>query len=1332
MDGSAGAVGVTGMHFAVDGYTLGGDALQLAGSTGNLANIDVGDGTSASAVDRAVIANALTGSSGLNKVDFGTLTLTGASSYTGETDINGGTLALAGNGSIVNSSGVVVYGSGTFDISATALGVSNTPGTVTIQSLSGNGAVALGSQLLELSNASGTFSGTISGAGGLILSGGTETFTGPNTYGSTSILNGTLALAGSGSISGSSQVEIYAGATFDISNTTNGATIGSLLSGFSGGGEVVLGTHTLTLANQRSAEFSGVISGAGGVTLSGGTLVLTGANTYTGLTTIDPGTTLLVGNNVTDGSISSDILNNGRLVFDKISDATFGRVISGSGTLTLNEFGGRTLTLTGLNTYSGGTLIDAGTLAISSDANLGAGAGALTLDEGGVLENTATLTLARPVIVNTFGGTLQTDAGTDLTISGVISGSGNLAKTGMGTLIFDGTNTYTGITSIDSGVLQVGSGGTAGSISNQVNDNGTLVFDRSDALTYGGLISGIGSLSQVGKGTLTLTGLNTYGGGTTVAAATLLVSSDANLGAGGATLTLNGGTLENSTSFTLARPVIMGNFGPAFGGTFQTDAGANLTVAGQISGATDLIKTGAGTLILTDANVYGGVTRIDGGTLQVGNGGTSGSISDQVNDDGTLVFNRSDDVTYTGTILGNGGVVQAGTGTLTLTNPNPYTGGTIIKSGVLKVAQDGVIGSAPPIGSGDVINNGTLVFDSSTNTSFEGNISGSGALVQEGAGTLELVGIGTYTGGTTVAAGSILQISGSIAGDVLDNGLLAFDSGSDVSFAGVVSGSGILQQNGTGTLILTGSNTYTGETAILNGTLRATHPLPGYAFVGNNGAYFGTLDAVPGVVGSLGSSGRVAVHGGDTTVGGDYTNSGTLAVSLGSKLAVTGTATLSGGTLEVTGADPGYVANTHTDVLTATGGVTGTFSNLVKDSGVVFTSTTIGYGTNDVWLDTTGLSITAAAKAMGFVAPAAVSAAQRVQDGFEAINATMASGGTPSSDLLQGAGAIQHSATPTVAQATLTSLSGQLHAASAAMLFDGIDAGSHALSEHFDDLVGGRANSGVWYSDLGWQGNLQRGGYAGATFRSDGGMTGADMRIGAHGVFGFAVGQSRGFGQLDASWDHGRTWMNSLAMYGGVVNGPWYANAQIANGWYHQDMQRLLQLGALGSLVGAGSTGHYVAGSLEGGRLFHFGAVRVTPFADVRYQRLDLGGFTEQGGLGYGLTANGRTAGRLQAGLGVRAGRGWRLANGMRVEFDGSAGWRHTLHQYGSVFDASFTGFNDWLPVEGIGLSKDAVVLRTGLSLWPTRNFGLRLGYMREQDRRQRAGSAMLQGTVTF
>jgi fibronectin-binding autotransporter adhesin len=238
--------------------------------------------------------------------------------------------------------------------------------------------------------------------------------------------------------------------------------------------------------------------------------------------------------------------------------------------------------------------------------------------------------------------------------------------------------------------------------------------------------------------------------------------------------------------------------------------------------------------------------------------------------------------------------------------------------------------------------------------------------------------------------------------------------------------------------------------------------------------------------------------------------------------------------------------------------------------------------------------------------------------------------------------------------------------------------------------------------------------------------------VGAHGVLGYAVGASRGYGQLDGSWDHNRTWTDHATFYGGVANGAWYAKAQLGGGWFHQDMQRLLLLGGLAAPVGSDVSGRYFAGSLEGGHQFRIGSARLTPFLDVRYQRLEQGAFAEQGGYGFGLAANARMVGRLQAGAGVRVQRSWQLANGMLMEFDGSTSWRRAIHQYGDAFEASFTGFDDWMPVQGIGLSRDESMLRAGLSFWPTRTFGLRLGYAREQGERQKANSVMLQGVFGF
>ena len=209
-----------------------------------------------------------------------------------------------------------------------------------------------------------------------------------------------------------------------------------------------------------------------------------------------------------------------------------------------------------------------------------------------------------------------------LTYAGVISGTGSLTKIGTGTLTLTGDSTYTGGTTISAGTLLLGSGGTTGSVAGNIVDNAALIFNRSDALTYAGVISGTGSLTQAGAGTLTLTGANTYTGTTTISAGTL------QLGNGGTTGSVAGNIVDNAA--------LVFN---------RSDA---LTYGGVISGTGTLTQAGTGTLTLTGANTYTGATTISAGTLQLGNGGTTGSVAGNIVDNAALVFNRSDALTYAG------------------------------------------------------------------------------------------------------------------------------------------------------------------------------------------------------------------------------------------------------------------------------------------------------------------------------------------------------------------------------------------------------------------------------------------------------------------------------------------------------------------------------------------------------------------------------------------------------------------------------------------------------------------------------------------------------------
>jgi autotransporter-associated beta strand protein len=315
-----------------------------------------------------------------------------------------------------------------------------------------------------------------------------------------------------------------------------------------------------------------------------------------------------------------------------------------------------------------------------------------------------------------------------------------------------------------------------------------------------------------------------------------------------------------------------------------------------------LTKVGTGTLTLTSANSYAGGTIINGGTLQLGDGGTTGSITGNVLNNGILAFNRSDFVTFNGLISGVGGVQQNGIGTTVLVANNTYTGGTTINAGALQLGNGGTAGSI----TGNVLNNGILAFNRSDFVTFEGSISGTGGVQHNGTGTTVLVANNTYTGGTTINAGA-LQLgnggtTGSIVGNVINNGALIFNRSDAVTFGGVISGTGNLVKVGAGTLTLPGANTYTGATTVNAGSLIVDGSIASAQTLVNPGGLLGGHGVIGG---NLVNSGVVSPGSspGTLTVNGNYTQnpSGTLRIEVagGSPgqfdvLAVSGHASLAG------------------------------------------------------------------------------------------------------------------------------------------------------------------------------------------------------------------------------------------------------------------------------------------------------------------------------------------------------------------------------------------------------------------------------------------------------
>ncbi|WP_345822492.1 S8 family serine peptidase [Methylobacterium fujisawaense] len=669
-----------------------GGTLQIAGTAFTATTRPITWGRTGGGLDIAdpantfTLAQSLSGPGGLIKLGPGTLTLAGANTYAGATTLAEGTLLARGGQAIGDRSAVTIAAGATL-----ALADSETVG-----SLAGGGRVALGAARLTAGGdgTTTTFAGTLDGTGGLTKAGpGTLTLTGASTYTSrTVIAAGTLALAGTGSISPSRGVALATGASFDISGLTSaGTTIAGLADTAVGqAGTVTLGARTLTLANP-SDSFGGSITGSGGLTLMAGTQTLTGSSTYTGRTTITGGTLSLAGagsiaassgvalstgasfdisglsgtdttisslSDTVDGQAGSVALGAKTLTISNAS-GRFGGVIGGAGGLSLT---GGTQALTGANTYAGGTTIAAGALRAANTASLGTGAATVTaggtLDVSGVtLANGLTLAGSGPGGVGALTGTgtagisgAITLAGNaalggsgTLTLSGPIGGGGNgdsLSKVGTGTAILTGASSYTGATTIWSGTLALagagsiaassgvalatgasldiagltGTGATIAGLADATGQAGTVTLGTrtltlADASgSFGGTITGTGGLSLTG-GRQILTGTSTYTGATSVADATLEI--DGVLTASEVTIR-RGGTLSGTGK--IGDPLIEagGRLAPGSAAAIGT-----LAIHGPLTFAPGAFYTVRITPRSNDRTDVTGPVTIQGGTVQV-------------------------------------------------------------------------------------------------------------------------------------------------------------------------------------------------------------------------------------------------------------------------------------------------------------------------------------------------------------------------------------------------------------------------------------------------------------------------------------------------------------------------------------------------------------------------------------------------------------------------------------------------------------------------------------------------------------------------------------------
>jgi fibronectin-binding autotransporter adhesin len=428
------------------------------------------------------------------------------------------------------------------------------------------------------------------------------------------------------------------------------------------------------------------------------------------------------------------------------------------------------------------------------------GAGTVDTIAGG----TPTLTVGNDNDTSTFSGTIQDTAGTL-----------GLAKTGSGTLTLSGANTYTGATTVNGGVLVLDEndntyhGGVIninGATLRLDNQTGTYLFGPGESLNFGA--SGGGALEIVSGHNHVWSGNNTVT--TTGGAENTMIGGDINSNSGGAAGTL---------TFNVA----------------NGDDDSDLTVSFRIYNGGSVLKTGAGVLTLSDANAYTGTTTIDanGGTLQLGSGGTAGSLSTSsaisIGSGATFAVNQSDTVTqgtdFSGAaISGAGGFAQNGGGTTVLTANNGYTGTTDINDGILELQSTS--GFHSYLGGDININNGsTLQFSNNGGAGYVLDAADTINFDSNGGGLFKVVSGNFVVRGSTIttAGGSENTIQGTFnmdtGGDVVFD-VTAGDDPVDLTVSALLSNSQGIEKQGAGVMALSGANTYTGDTTVNGGVLK--------------------------------------------------------------------------------------------------------------------------------------------------------------------------------------------------------------------------------------------------------------------------------------------------------------------------------------------------------------------------------------------------------------------------------------------------------------------------------------------------------------------------------